>query len=1672
MKKRILSLLLTLCMLLPLLPVFPTLTASAQEGTLGEVGASTTLYDDITFSETAMPMTYGAWLASDLVGGGTEGYKTYLLKNKNVSWSGEWSMGAIVNGTYEKMEYIISFGNANNTATSANVDWHTTVSGFEPMIDKYMSGGTAGVWDAGKVMTHQTNRCIMRFTGNNAQSGIGAYGYTVQADGMIGLSLDTTTVIESTQDYADLNAYNANIANAYVMIRVNDKIVFPTTAKLDDRTTWGTYATMSAFAADIADLRLEVKAGDLVQFCISEKSGSDPKLALNPIVKTYASAEATEPTSSVTFCLNRNTDKHFTRGTVSQLLPAWTAANQNTTPEAAPDTAENRAAYREYLLTCGKLTQTGNWRVGGYTGENGAFEPIAYRIPFTTNSVFNTTDTAWNNTTWYTTASGYEYLTDLYIRDSAETNTFSGIWSHAGVVLYQKNLASLRSSLDNNSTFVYRYTVPAGAGGQITPSFAESTGIVATTRVCIVYDGTVIWPKGATLADSTTWFTGASTTADLNAALDGLHLAVEPGKTLDFCGTGASAKDTKLNITLTYTNSPTSSVYSEDASFTVGDLPLLYNAFLTEKGLTDGEEAKAAYRTHLLENGKLTWSGAWSRGAVDVATGTYEKIDCMIPIHGKLLSTTAYAEYQWTTNYSTYAKMVDTFLTGTAKPNLWVAGQVLQNIKDTVRFRLPGNENTGGIFAYAYEIPANGGGLIGFSAATDTTTFIGYTTANPPYEYIDLMYISIMINGTPVWPKGATRDSVANWANYADVDALNAALADVKIYTEPGDLVQLCVREKNNEKDSQVLSLDPVITFYSSADAVTDFEGSVTLSSGFAVDLFATAENKWVYEALDVTVNGETVAASEIVENSNLTLRAAYSLLGIAATEMSDTFTYSFTNRSDGHVYRSGSASLATLLAQYLDKDEKTADLVKATLNYGAAAQIYFGYNTGNLANSVLSSETDRTTSSMIAGGEFEADATVEKLANATLHWNSATLLLGDIVRIKLFVNADEVTDPSTLTVKNIDENGVAVETEWQVIPRGEDTTGKYFKVIINVPMIDFYSYLKLAVYQDGKQASDTLTYSVGAYACRVYNQAEDETERINLNRMVDTILALGAAANEYYEEEHIDPMAYADVREIDTGLAVAPSLIQTVNTRKELQNILTLSPSHALLRINANLYVVNEKGEALASLAEAYDLLGGRVIPLLAPTSAEAYDALATYFTATKYADMMLLSGDAEKIAALKAVMPMLRTVLDLRKADPKTLDFDALVVSAAACNTYTFLLPAEAATAETSTRLISHYMMPWYVAGDASVTETARLVTAGAAGIVTDDRAAVEECLTDRTLWAEGSLNRVIPITGHQGSTFNPTTQANTLPAFDWAFANGATTVEFDVYLSKDNVPVIMHDSTVDGTTNGTGAIEEMTLAQIKELWVDSHSGAEPVRVPTLEEIFETYKDTDAVLNIEIKSSKTTLIPYIAELINEYEIWDQCLVCCFSDSLLALMREACPQVPALAISGSADSFETLVTRTATYGAVCSVRYDTFNYSNLQKLAYRGVTTLLWTPDADEQIYTTYARGVWTLCLNYVNKISDVVATLATYQDAYTLTAGGSIEVALNATTYKGAAADASAAEMVILSGNTSLSYENGVLSATEAGTATVMFRMPVKLGGTNITVYVYTAPVTVTVA
>lgn len=91
---------------------------------------------------------------------------------------------------------------------------------------------------------------------------------------------------------------------------------------------------------------------------------------------------------------------------------------------------------------------------------------------------------------------------------------------------------------------------------------------------------------------------------------------------------------------------------------------------------------------------------------------------------------------------------------------------------------------------------------------------------------------------------------------------------------------------------------------------------------------------------------------------------------------------------------------------------------------------------------------------------------------------------------------------------------------------------------------------------------------------------------------------------------------------------------------------------------------------------------------------------------------------------------------------------------------------------------------------------------------------------------------------IVAHRG--FRAATPENTMPAFAAAVKAGAQGIEMDVVMSADGVPVIIHDRTVDKTTNGSGAVSDMTVPEIKQL--DAGSTFDPTfagtRIPTFEE------------------------------------------------------------------------------------------------------------------------------------------------------------------------------------------------------------------------------------------
>ncbi len=162
---------------------------------------------------------------------------------------------------------------------------------------------------------------------------------------------------------------------------------------------------------------------------------------------------------------------------------------------------------------------------------------------------------------------------------------------------------------------------------------------------------------------------------------------------------------------------------------------------------------------------------------------------------------------------------------------------------------------------------------------------------------------------------------------------------------------------------------------------------------------------------------------------------------------------------------------------------------------------------------------------------------------------------------------------------------------------------------------------------------------------------------------------------------------------------------------------------------------------------------------------------------------------------------------------------------------------------------------------------------------------------------------LNRPLVI-AHQGG--DGVWPGETMLAYQNAAALGVDVLEMDIHITKDGALVLMHDETVDRTTNGTGEVEAMTLEEIKQLdgaydWSPDGGKTFPYRgrgiqVATLEEIFQAFPEYR--MTIEIKKTNAPMAKPLCELIRKYDMQNKALVASFHDERLKEFRAECPEV------------------------------------------------------------------------------------------------------------------------------------------------------------------------------
>lgn len=141
---------------------------------------------------------------------------------------------------------------------------------------------------------------------------------------------------------------------------------------------------------------------------------------------------------------------------------------------------------------------------------------------------------------------------------------------------------------------------------------------------------------------------------------------------------------------------------------------------------------------------------------------------------------------------------------------------------------------------------------------------------------------------------------------------------------------------------------------------------------------------------------------------------------------------------------------------------------------------------------------------------------------------------------------------------------------------------------------------------------------------------------------------------------------------------------------------------------------------------------------------------------------------------------------------------------------------------------------------------------------------------------------------IIAHRGASGHA--PENTLLAFKQAISIGCNGIEMDVRLSKDNRAIVIHDSTINRTTNGKGKVAKMTLEEIKK----NHC-AEKQKIPLLEEVLELCQNKIKFF-IELKSPGTP--EAVNKIISNYKIVQDVVIISFNFNLLKEIKKLNPQI------------------------------------------------------------------------------------------------------------------------------------------------------------------------------
>jgi len=227
------------------------------------------------------------------------------------------------------------------------------------------------------------------------------------------------------------------------------------------------------------------------------------------------------------------------------------------------------------------------------------------------------------------------------------------------------------------------------------------------------------------------------------------------------------------------------------------------------------------------------------------------------------------------------------------------------------------------------------------------------------------------------------------------------------------------------------------------------------------------------------------------------------------------------------------------------------------------------------------------------------------------------------------------------------------------------------------------------------------------------------------------------------------------------------------------------------------------------------------------------------------------------------------------------------------------------------------------------------------------------------------------------------------NTLAAFKKAMALGVDMIEIDVILSKDGEVIVIHDNTIDRTTNGKGVVKEMNLAEIKNYdagsWFDNKYARE--KVPTLDEVFETINGQCTLL-IEIKDGDEVfpgLEKKVVEAVHKYKANDWVVIQSFNENTVLRVKQMDASLTTYYLLGG--NFKDFYSEIDKLDKTTDKKYDgiavsksQINADNTTAIKKTGYKLFVWTVNDPEAMKVFIEYGVDGIITDSPDKLIEML--------------------------------------------------------------------------------------------